>query len=346
MDIDRYIARNSATWLRLEQLVAGADGKAKNLSADEVDELIQLYQRTSAHLSHVRAQHDDRGVINQLSTLLTSARQVIYGKRSSGLAAANTFFTLQLPGALWTIRKYILLTTSLFVVTALISGVFLYNRSDALAVSVPPELQDALVASEFEDYYSSEEAGVFAAKVQVNNIFVSFMAFGGGAAAGVIPVWMIFNEGTRMGTMAAVMHRGDAGSKFWGLILPHGLLELTAIFVAAAAGLYMGWSLISPGRRSRGAAFVEAANTAVTVAMGLVLCFIIAGFIEAFVTPSGLPTAARVAIGVFAELLFLGYIAARGPTAVSLGYDGRMFGTRPSWAREGDRLDSWVSQSA
>ena len=86
------------------------------------------------------------------------------------------------------------------------------------------------------------------------------------------------------------MMANDRTSLFFGLILPHGLLELTAVFVAAAVGLRLFWSWVEPGPRTRLQAFAAEGRTAVAIAIGLVVVLLVSGVIEGFVTPSGLPT--------------------------------------------------------
>jgi uncharacterized membrane protein SpoIIM required for sporulation len=109
---------------------------------------------------------------------------------------------------------------------------------------------------------------------------------------------------------------------FFGLITPHGLLELTAVFVAAGAGLRLGWAVIDPGPLPRAQAVAARGRATVGMALGLTVVLLVSGVIEAFVTPSGLPTWARVGIGVLAELAFLGYVAGLGRRAVRAGETG------------------------
>jgi uncharacterized membrane protein SpoIIM required for sporulation len=103
---------------------------------------------------------------------------------------------------------------------------------------------------------------------------------------------------------------------FWGLILPHGLLELTAVFLAAGVGMRLGWTVIDPGPRRRGEALAEQGRAVMSVALGLVAVLFVSGLIEAGVTPSGLPTWARIGIGALAETLFLAYVIVFGRRAV------------------------------
>ena len=118
------------------------------------------------------------------------------------------------------------------------------------------------------------------------------------------------------------MFQAGKGDIFLGLITPHGLIELTAVFVAAGVGMRLGWSVISPGDRPRGQVLAEQGRAVVAVAIGLAVVLMVAGAIEGFVTPSSLPTFVRVAIGVAAVVGFFGYVFHFGRRAVRAGETG------------------------
>jgi uncharacterized membrane protein SpoIIM required for sporulation len=118
------------------------------------------------------------------------------------------------------------------------------------------------------------------------------------------------------------------GGEFFGLILPHGLLELSAVTIAGAGGLRLGWAVIAPGDRTRGEAVALEGRRSVAVVLGLMLAFVIAGIIEGFVTPSGLPTAMRVAVGIVVAGGFWTYIVVRGRAAEAMGLTG-LLGEQP-----------------
>jgi uncharacterized membrane protein SpoIIM required for sporulation len=123
-----------------------------------------------------------------------------------------------------------------------------------------------------------------------------------------------------VGVTGGVMVAAGRSDVFFGLITPHGLLELTAVFVAAGVGLRIGWAWIAPGPlRTRGQALAETARAGMLVALGLVGVFAVSGLIEAFVTPSGLPTVLRVGVGVLAWLAFIGYVVLLGQRAARAG---------------------------
>lgn len=327
MDIDRYIQRNEPTWRRLEQLSRIGARNVSRLGDDEVDELISLYQRVSAHLSHARSNYADPDLNARLSGVLGEARVVIYRRRGNPVRAVGRFFSETFPAAVWASRRFVLAATLAFMVPAVGMGVWLANAPAALDAAVPPELQRLIAESEFESYYSSDAAQSFASYVTINNVQVAFLAF----ALGVIPLvgtgWVLVLNGMNVGVMAAVMHRAGEAAQFWGLILPHGLLEIAAILVAGAAGLRVSWAIVAPGERRRTAALGEEGQRAVVIVMGLVLCFAVAGFVEGFVTPSDLPTALRIAVGAAVLAAFVVYVVALGSRAERNGRTG-LFGER------------------
>ena len=102
------------------------------------------------------------------------------------------------------------------------------------------------------------------------------------------------------------------------------MLELSAVFLAAATGLRLGWTVIDPGPRPRGQALAEEGRASVAIALGLVVVLLVSGMIEAFVTPSPLPTWARIGIGGAAECLFLAYVIAAGRRAAAAGLTADM----------------------
>src|SRR4029453_4014843 len=146
-----------------------------------------------------------------------------------------------------------------------------------------------LVEHDFADYYSQNPAQDFAAQVWTNNALVAAMALIAGVL--IVPVLLVLAQNAgNVGVIGGIMVAYGRGDVFFGLVTPHGLLELTCVYVAAGVGLRIGWSWIAPGRgRSRSQALAEAVREGVVVALGLVGALAVSGAIEAFVTPSPLP---------------------------------------------------------
>jgi uncharacterized membrane protein SpoIIM required for sporulation len=158
--------------------------------------------------------------------------------------------------------------------------------------------------------------------VFVNNVRVAIVAFVIGVAFCVGTAGILAFNGANIGVPAGLFTAAGEAGRFWGLILPHGVLELSAVVVAGAAGLRLGWTLIDPGDRTRSEALTREGRRSVAVVIGLVLAFAVAGTIEGFVTPSGLPTPVRVGIGLVVGAAFWAYVVGAGRRAAALGLRG------------------------
>ncbi|HEX8802731.1 MAG TPA: stage II sporulation protein M [Acidimicrobiales bacterium] len=322
MDIDRFIVRNGPAWDRLEQLTARAGHRLQGLAPAEVDELVALYQRVSSHLSHARTAYRDPALTARLTRLVARANGAVYGARGRGMSAVGDFFAWRFPAAVWQSRRFVLASAVLLFVPAVALGVWLATSDAALDASAPEAVRQAYLEDDFESYYSSEPASAFASKVTVNNIQVALMAFAGGILLCLPTAALLVVNGATLGMAGGLFAEAGELGKFFGLILPHGLLELTAVVVAGAAGLRLGWAVVAPGDRSRGEALGEEARQAVVIALGLMVAFAVAGTIEGFITGRGVPTALRVSIGVAAELGFVSWVVVQGRAATERGVTG------------------------
>ena len=322
MDLDRFLLTNQPLWDRLAYLTRRGDRSAARLSAQEIDELVRLYQRTASHLSYVRTYYQDPALTTRLTGLVASAGAIVYGTRSRSLRAVGLFFTATFPAAVWHCRRFVAVSALLLLAPALAVGAWIGTDDRAVEALGPPALRQAYLEEDFEDYYSSQPASQFASQVTTNNIRVSFFAFAGGVLVCVPTAYVLVTNGAMLGGAGGLfVHAGQSG-KFFGLILPHGLLELSAIAVAGAAGLALGWALVDPGDRRRKQALLEEGRRAAAIVLGLAATFTVAGLIEGFVTGSALPTWARVGVGVLAETAFVLYVVVLGRAAAARGLTG------------------------
>lgn len=316
VDLDAYVSAHRGEWMRLEDLV-----RRHRLSGPEADELVDLYEQVATHLSVVRSVSPDASLIAYLSSLLSKARNRAVGTRVTAWRGVRRFLTHRFPAALYRLRWWWLGTLAgNVVVTAVMMWWLLQNPQVEQSLLTAQEI-DQLVSHDFENYYSEHAASHFAAQVWVNNAWVTALCLALGIL-GLPVLYLLFNNIANLAVIGAIMHRHDHGGHFWGLLLPHGLLELTAVFVAAGVGLRLFWSWVAPGQVSRAQALAREGRTAATVALGLVLVLFVSGVIEGFVTPSPLPTWARVGIGVLAEAAFFAYVFVLGRQAAAEGETG------------------------
>ncbi len=322
MDIDGYIAHNQAQWLRLAELTSRARKRVSDLEPAELDELLSLYQRTSAQLSYARPAFRDPGLTARLTRLVADASGVIYGTRPRVWQTVRSFFVVTYPAAVWDSRRYVMLGVALTFVPAIVFGAWLLGNTRALNASGTPQQRHQYVHDEFEQYYSNQPHVQFFTEVTTNNILVSFEAFAGGAALGLFGIVALLINGLNLGQAGAWMISDGSGWRFFGLILPHGLLELSAICIAGGTGLRLGWLIIAPGDRTRSDALSEQGRRTIVIVIGLATMFLCAGTIEGFITGSNLPSGIKVAIGGGAWLAYVGYLVVFGRRAVAQGYVG------------------------
>ena len=316
VDLDAFVAAHQGEWSRLEYLSRHRSG-----SGAEADEILDLYQRVATHLSVVRSAAPDPSLVTYLSSLLARARTHSAGTRSVAWSDLRGFFTSTFPAALYRTRRWWILTAFANIAVALVVGWWFLSHPQFESSLASPSEIEKLVNTDFENYYSEFTASHFAARVWTHNAWLTAICIALGIL-GVPVVYLLFQNVLNLAFMAAIMINHDRGALFFGLILPHGLLELTAVFVAGGTGLRLFWAWIDPGPRTRARAVAEEGRSAVAVALGLVVVLAISGAVEAFVTPSQLPTWARIAIGVVVEIAFLAYVFTVGRWAFQRGATG------------------------
>ncbi len=135
---------------------------------------------------------------------------------------------------------------------------------------------------------------------------MAFLAFALGVTLCIGTLVVLVQNALLLGVLAGAFQAVGNGGRFWALVLPHGILELTAICIAAGAGLRMGWALIDPGDRPRSVALREETSEAVVVVVGVIPAFVVAAIVEGFVTGSGVPDAIEIGLGI---VLAVGYVA-------------------------------------
>lgn len=318
MDVDAFVLAHRASWDRLDQLVK----RRRRLTGAEVDELVELYQKVSTHLSMVRTASSDSVLVGRLSTLVARARSAVTGAHAPLTREFVRFWTVSFPVVAYRAWRWWLASAAAFLgVAALIAFWVAGNPEVQATIGTPTEI-DELVNNDFAAYYSENPAGSFALQVWVNNSWVAAQCIAFAVLLGLPIPYVLFQNAANLGVIAGLMFHAGKGDIFLGLLTPHGLIELTAVFLAGAAGMRLGWSVVSPGNRPRGQVLAEQGRAVVAVAVGLVGVLLVAGLIEAVVTPSPLPTFARIAIGIAAEVAFLAYIVHFGRKAVAAGESG------------------------
>lgn len=320
MDLDVFVNAHRIEWDRLDHLLH----RGRKLTGAEADELVDLYQRTATHLSLIQSSAPDPLLTARLTQLVARARSTVTGTRRASWRDAAHFLTAGFPAAVYRSRRWWIPTAVLSALLAALMGWWIGTHPEVQSAIAAPEDLRRLTSpgGEYETYYSSHPAASFAAQVWTNNAQAAAMCLVLGAFLCVPVIWILFVNVLNLAVGIGLMSSAGRLDTFLGLILPHGLLELTAVFVAAGTGLRLGWTVIDPGPYTRRTALAQQGRAAIGMAVGLALVLFVSGLIEGFVTPSGLPTWARIAIGIAAELAFLAYVYILGGRASRAGDSG------------------------
>ncbi len=317
MDVDTFIAQHSAQWQRLDEL----SGR-RRLDGAEADELVALYRQVSTHLSLVQSRTPDPQLIARLSRLLSRGRAAAVGTPPvRGWAALARGVTVDFPVIVYRTWRWSVSVALASLGASAAMWLWLRAHPGTIGRVLPSSEVHQLVEHDFSDYYSAHPAQSFAAHVWTNNALVAALAlFLGVTLVGTLVV--LWQNTVNVGLVGGIMIASGKSSVFFGLILPHGMLELTAVFVASAIGLRTGWAWIAPGALPRSQSLAAAGRMAGVAALGLAGVLLVSGVIEAFVTPSGLPTWARIGIGALAEIAFLTYVIVLGRRGLRVGATG------------------------
>lgn len=318
MDVDAFLLTHRHTWARLDQLIK----RRRSLTGAEVDELVELYQRVSTHLSMLRSVSTDALVIGRLSSLVARARSAVTGAHAPLTTTFIRFWTVSFPVVAYRTWRWWLATAVAFFAVVVVMGYWVAGSPEVQSLIGTPADIDELVNHDVESYYSEHPAAAFALQVWVNNSWVAAKCIAMAVLLGLPIPFVLFENAANVGVIGGLMFHAGKGDLLLGLLIPHGLLELTAVFLAAAVGMRLGWSVISPGDRPRGQVLAEQGRGVVSVAVGLVAVLLVSGLIEAMVTPAPFPTFVRITIGVLAEAAFLWYIVHFGRKGAKAGETG------------------------
>lgn len=315
MDADALTDARRAEWERLDQL------SRARLDGAGVDELIMRYRAASSDLAEIKTSVGESPQGAYLSTILVRARLRLTGATDSILTQTARFFAQQLPAALYRLRWTTLVIALAFIAVAVGTAAWISSDPALVATLGPPDALAQYADESFTNYYTENPAAVFMGMVWTNNAWIALQCvlFG---ITGIWPVNVLVQNAIGLGTSGAVMAAHDKADVMILYILPHGMLEMTCIFVAAAGGLHLFWSWVAPGSRSRGESLAAEGRSLATVAIGLVFALFLAGLVEGFVTGWSLPWPIKIGIGAAALGVFLIYMIVVGGRAQRRGETG------------------------
>ncbi len=315
----RFIETRGPVWDRLETLVARAlhAGLAK-LSESELHELTRLYPGVAVDVARARMYKLDPHTLGRINKIAIGAHALLYRRKHTQVAQAiRRFFTGYYPGLFRRHWSYILLAAALFFVPLLGVYTSVRLRPSTAYIFVPsglemPKDNAQVTAEDISERFRRTPQPPMAAGIMTNNIAVAFHAFALGISAGIGTCYVLLLNGMMLGAFFGHFTNYNLSFVLWSFLGAHGFLEIFAILVAGGAGLRLGLSLAIPGSLRRRDSLRVGARDAVLLVLGTIPMFIVAGVMEAFVTPSYLSGTSKIALGLAVWLMTMAYLLTVG----------------------------------
>ncbi|MGF1465827.1 MAG: stage II sporulation protein M [Sandaracinaceae bacterium] len=325
-DVHRWLSSRRPVWESLEQQLREVETKGfRHLDIDAARAFGTLYRAVSSDLIRARTELVDASVVDYLNDLVARAYAQIYARRGRRGRRIRTFFLEGYPRLVRTEWKAIALSAGLLLSGAAVGATAVGLDPDARGVLIPADHQqltpeERVARDEERGVQSGDQAAAFSSFLFTHNIKVTFLVFALGITFGVGTVTVLFANGVPLGALAMQYHQGGHGVFFWAWILPHGIPELTSVFVAGGAGLVLARGLLAPGRRTRGEALRAEAKRAAKLIVGTMPVLVVAGLIEGTISQIHepyVPSLLKLAFAAVVGVALYAWLAMAGRTAAA-----------------------------
>jgi uncharacterized membrane protein SpoIIM required for sporulation len=316
----RWLEKRRPHWNRLEQLVAVSGRKSvTSLKPAELQELALLYRQSASDLSTVREDPTSRQLAMYLNQLLGRAHNLIYMGRRANKRGIWTFYKDTYPGIFRETFPDTFAAFVLFLVAGL-AGVLMGLSDPGFShYFLGPHMMQSIESHKMWTDSIVTVKPLASSGIMTNNMSVAFAAFAFGITAGIGTVWMMLLNGLMMGVVGVACWREGMSLSLWSFVAAHGVLELPAIFIAGGAGLGIAKGLLFPGVLPRRESLVRAGARSVRLVLGTIPLLLIAGFVEGFVSPTGLAPYVKFSLAAGLATLLVLYLTSRGKDSAEVG---------------------------
>ena len=311
---ETFRTRAKARWSATETMIGMLDRKKKK----DTEQFPFLYRQLCHDLAIARDRHFDVSLVDHLNRMAIRGHQHLYRPKRFSLEKAATFVKIHLPNA---VRKEL---GPVIIALALLFGsmasiAFIVHKYPVLIYSIVPAEQVRRIETMYDPdserflrpIEHESRFAMFGFYI-LNNISISFRVFAGGILVGVGSIFVLLFNGVFLGAITGHLIRLGYGSTFFTFVSSHSALELVAIALSGVSGLRLGWSLIAPGRMTRGESLRHAARSAVPLLYGSVIMLTLAALIEAFWSPLPLPIVVKYGFGIAWWLVLFCYFFLSG----------------------------------
>ena len=291
------------------------------LTTEELINFGRSYRRVVSKLSKARSAGLTDSNIEFLNKLAGRAYAYLYTKPAEKKISFRTFITKTFPVSFRKEFNFILLSTMIFLFSALFCYFYSFHNAEMPDLLLGPGWTDdanrlAERHAGFKNWLPEENRPIASSQIMTNNIKVSFLAFSAGIFFGLGTLYVLCYNGMMLGTIGSVVQQYGTALNFWGFVLPHGVIELLAIFISGGAGLKIGYALIDPGKYRRNDSLKKAAKECLPLIGGIVCMLVVAGIIEAFVSHmTEIPSEWKIFIAIVEAVFLFFYFKYSGKNA-------------------------------
>lgn len=306
-------------WQAYEDLLRRSRKGLSKLPEDDLPRFARMYREVSADLARARTYHGSIQLQETLERMVGAGHNLLYRPIGRSWRALVAWLSGGFPALVR--RRRVLVATAALLLFGPMVATHLHVRADPdaahayLPVAMIARAEAATDRAAAGEGYIDVPEGlmpVFSSALIANNVQVTFFAFAGGILAGLGTAALLILNGMSIGAMLGLYAHHGVAALIWAFIAPHGGLELAAITIAGAAGLWLGSAVWAPGRRTRAEALVRRGREAIGLLAGTTMLLVLAGLVEGFVSPSLLPAAAKFAFGAVALVALLAYFLGSG----------------------------------
>ena len=313
---ERFVARKRAAWEAFRAVATRVErGGVGALPPDEIPAFAARYREVTADLARARTYGVERQVIEYLERVVSAGHNALYRARGRRRASLARYLVQDFPAAVVQSWRHVLAAFLLFTVPAAVGYGLIRGRPELADDVLPPVMVSrAEQAAEHEargiGYAQSpnEELPVIASAIISNNIGVAFWAFVGGMLAGTLTALVLVSNGVSLGMGFGLFVNYHAGAYLATFVAGHGVLELTAIFIAGGAGFRLAGALVAPGDLARRDALVLEGRIAARMIGAVVSLLALAGTIEGLLSASDAPAALKYAVSAATVALLALYL--------------------------------------
>lgn len=274
-----FINRNQKRWQSFETSLE---------RSGDPDDLADQYIQIVDDLSYARTFYPRSKITSYLNRLALKIHQEIYKNKKEKTNRFKLLATQEVPLILKESRPFLLLSLSIFVISIILGVVSALTDDSFIRLILPSEyinmtLNNIQKGDPMGVYGESSQLPMFI-RITFNNVFVSFQAFLLGMFTHIGTSYALVSNGIMVGSFVTFFYQKNLLTTSVFTIMIHGALELSAITIAGAAGFILSSSFLFPGTYSRMHSFKNGAKKGTKLMVMLIPIFIVAGFIESFIT--------------------------------------------------------------